>query len=74
METWFKFWCDKCNVINWLEDSDEIDGFICHSCKEPNFLIEDETLRKVVGGDNPDCFGVGEKRPDQKGEVDYEDW
>lgn len=63
METWFKFWCEKCNTINWLEDSDNIDGFICHKCKEPNFLIENDILRKVVGGDNPDCFETGEERP-----------
>ncbi len=71
MEVWFKLWCDKCNAINWLCDGDpsdlasgcDMDGFICHKCKEPNFLIEDEILRKVIGGDNPDCFGVGEKRP-----------
>lgn len=63
METWFKFWCEECDAINWLEDSDDIDGFICHKCKKPNFLIEDRILRKVVG-DNSDCFGTGEKEPD----------
>lgn len=64
METWFKFWCKKCNAVNWLYDYYDIDGFICHKCKESNFLIEDEHLRKMGVGDNPDNFGIGEEWPD----------
>ena len=63
METWFKFWCKECDTVNWLEDSDDIDGFICHKCKKPNFLVECEHLRKMGVGDNPDCFETGEERP-----------
>ena len=63
IEIWCKMWCDKCDSINWFGDYDYIEGFVCHKCKTPNFLIQEELLRKMGIGNDPEVFEDGLEKP-----------
>lgn len=64
IETWYKIWCDKCGVVNWLCDGDtsdmtgvDVEGFICHKCQAVHSIVEDEFCE-------PGGYEIGMEKPE----------